>query len=108
MEIAPSTVAGVTTFSVADGKLAPVIDAEALSAVAEGAQEALGLNPPKDASYSFTTGSPVVVPAVTGEVLEPEAFVETVKTAAIATGAARTVPVTVTTQEPEFTTAEAE
>lgn len=108
MEIAPSTVAGVTTFAVADGKLAPVIDAEALSAVAEGAQEALGLNPPKDASYSFTTGSPVVVPAVTGEVLEPEAFVETVKTAAIATGAARTVPVTVTTQEPEFTTAEAQ
>ena len=44
----------------------------------------------------------------TGEVLEPEAFVETVKTAAIATGAARTVPVTVTTQEPEFTTAEAQ
>ena len=108
MDLAPATIAGVTTFALVDGKLAPVIEAEALSAVAEGAQKALGLNAPKDAGYSFATGAPVVVPSVTGEVLEPEAFAETVKTAAVATGAARTVPVTVTTQEPEFTTAEAQ
>ncbi|MHA6510185.1 VanW family protein [Tessaracoccus sp. Y1736] len=108
MEIAPAAIAGVTTFTVTDGKLVPVIDGEALSAVAEGAEKALGLNTAKDAGYRFTTGAPVVVPAVTGETLELDAFVEAVKTAATATGEARTFAATVTVEEPEFTTAEAE
>lgn len=108
MQIAPGSLAEVTTFSVVDGALQPQIDGPALFEATAEAQEALDLNAPKDASYSFTTGTPVVVPAVTGEVLEEAAFVEAVTAAATATGDARTVPVTITTKEPEFTTQQAQ
>lgn len=107
MDIEPATIAAMTTFQVVDGKLVPEFDAEGLSAAMEEAQEELGLNPPQDAGFSITAGAPVVVPSVTGEVLDEESFGETLRSAAFATGEARAAQVTVTTQEPEFTTAEA-
>ena len=110
MQIAPAAIAEVTTFTVEGGALVPTIDGEALLAMESTveAQRALDLNAPKDASFSFTGGTPAVVPAVAGEVLEPEPFTEAVRTAAVAEGEGRTVPLSVTTKEPEFTTAEAQ
>lgn len=110
MQIAPAAIAGVTTFVVEGGAIVPRVDGNALLALESTveAQRALKLNAPKDASFNFSSGSPVVVPAVTGEVLEVGPFLEAVTKAATARGAGRTVPLTVTTKEPEFTTAEAQ
>ncbi len=110
MELAPEAIAGVTTFEVDGDELAPVIDGEALLALDSTveAQESLELDPPKDASYTFSDGKPAVVPAKSGEVLETEPFTEAVTTAATAEGDGRTAAVTVATKQPEFSTEDAE
>lgn len=110
MEVSAASIAEVTTFGVEGDALVPTIDGKALLAMDSTvkAEKSLDLTPPQDASYAFSGGEPVVVPGKAGEVIEVDAFTEAVTTGATATGDGRTVPVTVTTAAPEFTTAEAE
>lgn len=107
MEISAAALAEAATFTETDGKLVGSLDAEVLLESTAEAQKALNLKAPKDATFAWADGAVKVVPSVVGEELSQESFVASVQKAATATGAARTAPVEVTTQQPKFTTEQA-
>lgn len=104
MEIAPGSLAEVATITQEGDKLVGSIDAKALFEETKEAQRGLNLKSAKDATLKFEGGKPVVVPSVEGETLAEADFVDAVNKAALADGAARTVPVKVTKQAPQVTT----
>ena len=107
MEVAPGAVAAATTFAVEGDKIVAKVDEAALFDGTAESRRALKLNEPKNAGYTYEAGAAKVVPAVTGEKLEPAAFHEAVMKAATATGDARTVPVETVEMKPEFSTEQA-
>lgn len=98
-------IAAVASFEVKDGALAGSIDtAELFKAIAVEPRD-LMLTAPQEASYALENGTPVVVPSVTGHVLDETAFAETVNTLILGVGeAGRTGAMTTTVTEPEFDT----
>lgn len=107
MEISPAALAEAATFTQKDGKLVGSLDAEKLFESTAEAQKALKLKSAKDASFALNGAAVKVVPAVVGEELSKESFVESVQKAATATGAGRTTPVKVETKQPGYTTEKA-
>lgn len=107
MQITPASLAEAATFEEKDGKLEGTLDADKLFASTAEAQKALKLNSAKDASFALDGAAVKVVPAVVGEELDKQSFVDAVEKAATASGEARKADVKVTTKQPEYTTEEA-
>lgn len=105
MTVPVEKVAAVASFEVKDGKLVgSLATTELLKSTAEE-QRDLKLTGPREATYKFQDGKPVVVPSVTGQVIDSNAFAETVNTLILgADAASRTAAVTTITSEPEFNT----
>lgn len=112
--------AGDKTFEVSAAALAPAIsfpaDAEGtitptfddkivIAAVTKAAKKAEAVQDARDASVSFDTGQPQVIPARTGVALDPSKIVALVTEALTAPERAAVLPVKVA--QPEFTTEEA-
>lgn len=105
VRLEPSAVTPALSMVPVDGRLEPRVDGEVLAAAVLGADGDL-VAPPQDASIRIEDGAPVVVPAVPGTTLDPEALAEAAL-AALPTPE-RTVTVELVPAEPEITTAEAE
>ncbi|HMR48187.1 MAG TPA: VanW family protein [Arachnia sp.] len=105
MTIPVEKIAAVASFEAKDGALVgSLATTELIKATAEE-QRDLKLTGPREATYQFQDGKPVVVPSVTGQVIDSTAFAETVNTLVLGVGeAARTAAVTTITSEPEFNT----
>lgn len=109
MTIPVAKLAAAASFEVNDGALVGSLNTDELfEAIAEERKD-LKLTGPKDASYRFSNGTPVVVPSSTGQVIDEPAFAEAVSTLILgADEAGRAAPVPRITEEPEFTTEAAE
>ncbi len=106
-DITPAQIAAVTTFVVEEGALVPQTDVEALMEMTADAQSGLNLAVTKDASYTMTSGTITVVPAVNGSSIDPEELASAMQSAAVKTGDERTAAIEVTKKAADFTTAEA-
>lgn len=105
MKVSAKKLAKAASFEVKDGALVGSLDAKALLKSTSKEQKKLKLNSPKDASYKFKDGKPVVVPSVTGEVIDEKAFAEALPTLALSKDkAARTAEIALIIEEPEFDT----
>lgn len=107
-EIAPATIAAVTSFEVADGALVPRTDADKLMELTAEGQKGLKLAGTKDASYTMADGVFTVVPSVDGQTIDAKMLAEALTSVAGKSGAERTAAVTPTAKPAEFTTAQAE
>lgn len=107
MEIAPGSLAEAATLQVQGDKIVGSLDTAALFEQTEEARRGLNLTNAKSASFKFEGGGVVVVPSTPGQTLTEEAFTAAVEKAATATGDARTTPVEVEVQQPEFSTEQA-
>lgn len=105
VRLEPSAVTPALSMVPVDGRLEPRVDGEVLAAAVLGADGDL-VTPPQDATVRIEDGAPVVVPAVPGTTLDPEALAEAAL-AALPTPE-RTATVELVPAEPEITTAEAE
>lgn len=101
------SIAGATTFTVKDGDVSAATDMEKIWTDAEKAIASLGLTKGKDASFTFTGGSPTVVPSTDGMSVDKEDFLKIVQPAITATGAERTVAVKVTKAPAKVSTEDA-
>ncbi len=106
-QITPGQVAAVTTFVLKDGELVPKTDVEALMELTAEAQSGLQLAVTKDASYTLSSGTITVVPAVDGSSVDPEELAAAMQRAAVRTGDERTAAIDVSKKAAEFTTSEA-
>ncbi len=105
VELQPEQTGSLLSFTNEGGKLELSVDQEGLEGVVEErAGEVLGTA--KDATIKIVDGAPVLTPSEDGESID----IEQISTALldIAGGTDRTVVAEITTQEPEFTTEEAE
>jgi vancomycin resistance protein YoaR len=106
-EVSAAALAPAISFPADDnGRITPTFDDKRLIAVVtKAAKEAEAVQDPKDASVSFRSGQPVVIPAKTGVALDPAKIVAPVTAALTSADRAAVLPVTVA--QPEFTTEEA-
>lgn len=104
--ITPEMIAGALTFPAVEGDLKPSWDATKLHAAAKPALAALNLTGAKNASFTFASGRPTIVPSADGRAVKPEDLVKAVEGAS-GKGATRTAALTVTTEKPELTTEKA-
>ncbi|QIK72837.1 hypothetical protein G7070_11830 [Propioniciclava coleopterorum] len=65
-EVAPATIASALSFEAADGALTPKLDPDKLMAASRAKLQELGMQAPKDASFTFADGRPTVVPSTDG------------------------------------------
>ena len=107
MEIAPGSLAEAATLQVQGDKIVGSLDTAALFEQTEEARRGLNLTSAKSASFKFENGKVVTIPSTPGQTLTEEAFAASVEKAATATGDARTTPVELEVEEPEFTTEQA-
>lgn len=101
------SIAAATTFTVADGNVTATTDMEKIWADAEKAISKLGLAKGKNASFTFTGGSPTVVPSTDGMTVDKKDFLAVVQPAITASGAERAVTVKVTKAPAELSTEDA-
>ncbi|MFT3887520.1 MAG: VanW family protein [Arachnia sp.] len=108
LEISTKTLADAAGFKAEGGKLVGFLDGDALYKATAKARNALELKGPKDASFALKDGEVVVVPAKEGQTIDKASFIAAAEKAAVAAADARTGEVKTTTEQPEFTTADAE
>ena len=99
-ELAPTALAGATSFQPVDGALAPTTDGEALvDAIVDQTDDLL--TAPEEAHFEFVGGRPTVVGGEPGTTLDPEAVAKAVQDAAL--GDDREATVELVQQDPENT-----
>lgn len=90
-EIAPATLASVLSFAARDGALVPQIDGAKLATASAPKFAELGMQPPRDASFTFTDGVPTVVPSADGVGVSQENLVKAVESTMTTTSDRRAV-----------------
>ncbi|MFC7489664.1 MULTISPECIES: VanW family protein [unclassified Knoellia] len=106
-EISAATLAPAITFPAdSQGKITPAFDEKLIiAAVSKAADRADATSDPRDATVSFPSGQPTVIPSRTGVALETSKIVAPVTAALTSPERAAIVPVKVS--QPEFTTEKA-
>ncbi|MCC2593516.1 VanW family protein [Tessaracoccus sp. OS52] len=109
-EITPAQIAEVTTLAFDEnGAFSHSFDTDRLLELTQDARaEALDLTEAKDASYKMSGGAIVVVPAVDGQSVAPEAIVAAFEETFLKEGDQRVAEVEVVKQAADFTTEEAQ
>ncbi|WP_050766591.1 VanW family protein [Janibacter sp. HTCC2649] len=103
---AASLAAGITFPADADGKITPKFDDKIIiAAVTAAADKADATAKATDATVSYASGQPAVVPSKTGVALDPTKIVAPVTAALTSPERAAIIPVTVS--QPKFTTEQA-
>lgn len=105
-EVTPAAIASALTFEPADGELVPKLNPDTLMASETKQLEAVGMKPPKDASFTFTNGRPTVVPSTDGVGVSKENLAKAV-TDTMTKTSDRSATVDVGTVKPSFTTEDA-
>jgi vancomycin resistance protein YoaR len=105
VRLEPAEVTPALSTVAAGGRLRPVVDGAVLAA-AVTAKDPQAITAPRDATVRVDGGRPVVVPAVDGSAVDPDALAEAAVAALV--DPARTATVEPVVSEPELTTAEAE
>ena len=106
-EVKPEMIANALSFEAADGTVKANLDPDLLMEQASSALEGLGLEEPKDASFRFEGGKPVIVPSVDGMGVGKEELAQVVQEAMVRAGD-RTGTVNVAQAKADFTTEMAE
>ena len=107
-ELTPAMIAEAITFAPRNGTLTPVLDPDALHAAAEPAMEDADLSTPKDAEIVISDDKPFIKPGVNGVTVLPADLAAAVEPVLVKSGKARTATVTATSEEPEFSTEDAQ
>ncbi len=105
--LTPEMIARSLTFSADGNSLKPVLDQDRLADEAAGVIRKLGFTEPKDASFKFVNGKPVVVPSKAGKGIKPEDLSKAVEPVLSETGK-RSVTVPLSTTQARLTTEQAE
>lgn len=105
-ELTPDQLAGVASLVPEGADLALRIDGQLVAEIVEAARPEIG-STPRDASFAFVDGRPVIVPAVTGTGLDAAELGDAVAAAAVSADE-RTAVASFAESEPEFSTADAE
>ncbi len=105
--LTPKMIAKSLTFKADGDSLKPVLNHKKLSEEAEDAISKLGFTEPKDASFQFVNGKPVVVPSKSGKGIKPKDLGKAVEPVLSETGD-RSVTVPLTTTQAKLTTEMAE
>lgn len=105
--IPASVIADSLTYEVRDGRLAPVLDGDALRA-SIAAKVAPEETPGRDATWKIKKGKPVVVPSKVGRGVSPDALATSVAGVLDQSGVGRTVAATIGAIQPARTTAQAQ
>lgn len=106
-EITPAMIGASLSFEPTDGALEPVLSQKTLVKKTNKAIKAFGLQEPEDAYVKLSNGKPTVVPSKDGKGVDPKELVSVVEETMVKTDD-RTAAVTVTDQEAEYTTKDAE
>ncbi len=106
-EVTPEMIAPALTFEPADGSIKVNVDQDVLLEQATKSIAGLGLDEPKDASFTFEGGKPKIIPSVDGMGVDKEEFAKVVQEAMVKPSE-RTATVTVAQQKAKFTTEMAE
>ncbi|MFT3875783.1 MAG: VanW family protein [Propioniciclava sp.] len=106
-EITPAMIGAALTFEEAEGDLKPVLDPAVLAEKAAPALEDLGVKKPQDARFTFTDGTPSIVPSQDGTGIAPEELAAQVSQAMVK-ASGRTGSVTIAPLKASFTTEMAE
>lgn len=106
VQVSPKLIEQTLSFQPRDGLLAPVFDADQLVKALDPALNKLGLDQPKDASYTIADGKPKLVPAKDGQGIDPTELASVLAEAAIKTDG-RSGTVSVAARPAGFTTEQA-
>ncbi|WP_028708091.1 VanW family protein [Propionicicella superfundia] len=108
LTITPAQIASATGFSAQDSALVGKVDYTALLKALQSQISELGLAKAQDASFTFSSGKPVVVPSKDGVELTADALSKAVDPVVTASGSARTATAQVTGKKADLTTEEAQ
>lgn len=107
MTVAPAQIAAAMVFTQQGSTLTGALDYTKLLHALQPQISQLGLSKAENASFSFSTGKPVVVPSKDGVALTADALSKAVDPVLTKTGSARTATAQVTGQKPSLTTEQA-
>jgi vancomycin resistance protein YoaR len=106
-EVSPKMIAKAITFTRRDGTLTPQLDASRLYELAQPVLDDANLTKPKDATIEIVDGKPKIIRSVNGITVKADVLAAAVQGALTKQGKARKATVVATTEEPDFTTADA-
>lgn len=107
LKLDAKTLAGATAFQTKDGAVSVGTDMEKLWTSVQKPISDLGLKEGKDASFSFASGRPTVVPSTDGMGVDKAEFIKVVQPALTASGEGRNVEVKVTKKPAKLSTEDA-
>lgn len=103
-DVTPQVIAGAISFESAGGTITPKVDPVKLRAGAGKVIDALGLAKPRNASFKFVDGKPVVVPSADGVDIAAPDLAAAVTPVLAKSGAERAGKVEAKTSKPALTT----